>query len=463
MNFVWLPRRGDSLQRVTSSLQVACLAGIVALTGVTSPAMAQSEVKSAVDGAGTAINNQLGDWLGVKKPPPPKRRTKPKPAAAKPAAVKPAEAKPAPAKPAVTTTAPVEQPKAQISPAPSAAPETIAAPKPAAAPKTTAAVPVPKPRPFDGTPKAAAITSEPITPLAVTPIPVTPPAMAKPAPIAAPMPLTAPRTAAANVPLPPRPPIARPSAPRLAALPSVEASPAMAEPVIPMPPARAPATAKTAALPPVEEAEPEEPAKRAAPSTPAVATICPELSNENLAVFTTVEVTATQSACTVDRGVSMSAVKMRDGRMVKLEPPAVLRCEMAASVANWLRDKVDPAVATLGSPLDVVMVAASQQCRPRNRVKGAKISEHGRGNALDTRGYVLENGAKYVIGRESKDAKAMPQAFQETLKASACADFTTILGPGSDGYHEEHLHVDRAVRRTTVSLCRWIIGRGGGN
>ncbi|HEY9215624.1 MAG TPA: extensin family protein, partial [Ancylobacter sp.] len=226
-------------------------------------------------------------------------------------------------------------------------------------------------------------------------------------------------------------------------------------------PARAPET-KTAALPPVEEAEPDEPAPSAAPSPPLVATICPELSNENLAVFAPVEVTATQSACAVDRGVSMSAVRMRDGRLVKLEPAAVLRCEMAASVANWLRNGVDPAIATLGSPLDVVMVAASQQCRPRNRVKGAKISEHGRGNALDTRGYVLEDGRKFVIGRETKDAKAMPQAFQELLKASACADFTTILGPGSDGYHEEHLHVDRAVRRSTVAMCRWIIGRGGG-
>ena len=426
------------------------------------PADAQSDVKSAVDGAGTAINNQLGEMFGVKKPPPPKRRTKPtkpvaaKPAAAKPAAkgveTKPAEIKPAETKPAAAATAPVEPPKAAAPTPP------VMEAKPAAALRP-AAVPLPQPRPFDGTPKAAAIISEPITPLAVTPIPVKPAPMGKPAPVVAPTPLTPPRAAVANVPLPPRPPIARATTPRLAALPDPAAASTTAAPV---PPARAPET-KTAALPPVEDAEPEEPAKGAAPAAPAVATICPELSNENLAVFTTVEVTATQSACTVDRGVSMSAVKMRDGRMVKLEPAAVLRCEMAASVANWLRDKVDPAVATLGSPLNVVMVAASQQCRPRNRVKGAKISEHGRGNALDTRGYVLEDGRKFVIGKDTKDAKAMPQAFQEALKASACADFTTILGPGSDGYHEEHLHVDRAVRRSTVAMCQWKIGSGGGN
>lgn len=436
MNFVWLPRRGDSLRRATSTLRATLLVGALVLMSGALPAMAQSDVKSAVDGAGTAINNQLGELFGVKKPPP-KRRTRP---------TKPAAAKPAEVKPVVTTTTPIEQPKA-------------AAPTPVAEPKA-AAVPLPQPRPYDGTPKAAAVTVEPVAPLATKPLPPAKPTpLAKQAPIAAPMRLTPSSAALANVPLPPRPPIARTSAPRLAALPSPE-EPAE---VVPMPPPRAPAPeTKTAALPPVQETEPDEPAPGAAPSPPLVATICPELSNENLAVFAPVEVTATQSACAVDRGVSMSAVRMRDGRLVKLEPAAVLRCEMAASVANWLRNGVDPAVATLGSPLDVVMVAASQQCRPRNRVKGAKISEHGRGNALDTRGYVLEDGRKFVIGRETKDAKAMPQAFQELLKASACADFTTILGPGSDGYHEEHLHVDRAVRRSTVAMCRWIIGRGGG-
>ena len=446
---------------------MSSLAGVLVVITGTLPAMAQSDVKSAVDGAGTAINNQLGELFGVKKPPPPKRRTKPKPA--KPAIAKPSiaqpsvaqtsEAKTTDAKPVAkpAEAAPENAPPADAVAAEPATPK-VAAPGVVAQPKS-ATVPLPQPRPFDGIPKAASVTAEPIAPLATKPIAVTKPTpMVRPGVLAAPTPLAPSRAAVANVPLPPRPPIARGTAPRLATLPSPAAPAAETAPV---PPARA-AETKTAALPPVEEAEPDAPAQGAAPSRPAIATICPELSNDDLAVFTPIEVTATQSACTVDRGVSMSAVRMRDGRMVKLEPAAILRCEMAASVANWLRDGVDPAVATLGSKLEVVLVAGSQQCRGRNRVKGAKISEHGRGNALDTRGYVLEDGRKFVIGGDTKDAKAMPQAFQERLKASACADFTTILGPGSDGYHEEHLHVDRAVRRSTVAMCQWKIGSGGG-
>ncbi|WP_244517694.1 extensin family protein [Ancylobacter rudongensis] len=214
-----------------------------------------------------------------------------------------------------------------------------------------------------------------------------------------------------------------------------------------------------AALPPVPPSPPIPAPTDAPQASAALPTICPELSNEDLGVFTPVAVTATNTACTVDRGVSLSAVRMKDGRLVTLEPAATLRCEMAAAVARWVREGVEPAVATLGAPLDKVLVAASQQCRPRNRVAGAKISEHGRGNAIDTRGYVLKDGRRFIIGAPAPGSadQPMPVAFQELLKASACAEFTTILGPGSDGYHELHLHVDRAERRSRAVLCRWAV------
>ena len=38
--------------------------------------------------------------------------------------------------------------------------------------------------------------------------------------------------------------------------------------------------------------------------------------------------------------------------------------------------------------------------------------------------------------------------------ATAPADrFTTVLGPGSDGYHEAHIHLDLAERRQWLSAC----------
>jgi hypothetical protein len=45
------------------------------------------------------------------------------------------------------------------------------------------------------------------------------------------------------------------------------------------------------------------------------------------------------------------------------------------------------------------------------------------------------------------------------MRRSACARFTTVLGPGSDGYHENHFHVDLAQRRGDYRLCQWNLPR----
>jgi hypothetical protein len=47
--------------------------------------------------------------------------------------------------------------------------------------------------------------------------------------------------------------------------------------------------------------------------------------------------------------------------------------------------------------------------------------------------------------------------FREELRKVACAKFTTVLGPGSDGYHEEHIHLDLAERRGGYRLCQWNV------
>jgi hypothetical protein len=45
----------------------------------------------------------------------------------------------------------------------------------------------------------------------------------------------------------------------------------------------------------------------------------------------------------------------------------------------------------------------------------------------------------------------------EPLRASACARFSTVLGPGSDGYHQTHVHVDLESRRSGYRICQWDI------
>jgi hypothetical protein len=43
------------------------------------------------------------------------------------------------------------------------------------------------------------------------------------------------------------------------------------------------------------------------------------------------------------------------------------------------------------------------------------------------------------------------------VRASACAHFATVLGPGSDSEHAEHVHVDLEPRRNDYKLCEWDV------
>src|SRR5580700_11568419 len=89
-------------------------------------------------------------------------------------------------------------------------------------------------------------------------------------------------------------------------------------------------------------------------------------------------------------------------------------------------------------------------------LEGAKLSEHGKANALDIHSLRLANG-KVV---ELTDPH-VPKDFREGLRKSACAQFTTVLGPGSDSSHEDHIHVDLLERRGGYRICEWDVREPG--
>jgi hypothetical protein len=158
------------------------------------------------------------------------------------------------------------------------------------------------------------------------------------------------------------------------------------------------------------------------------------------------------NGCGIDDPVRLNAVMSKDNVRIAVTPPATLRCTTAEAVAHWVRDDVAPIAATLGAPLGGVANFDSYECRGRNRVLGAMISEHGKGNAIDIRALTLANGKSYELTDIHIDRQA-----RERLKASACARFTTVLGPASDGFHENHVHVDLAERRGGYRLCQWAV------
>ena len=150
--------------------------------------------------------------------------------------------------------------------------------------------------------------------------------------------------------------------------------------------------------------------------------------------------------------VKLEAVILADKTRVAITPAATLRCTMAEAVVHWVRDEVAPAAADLGAPLKSIETFDSYDCRGRNRIVGAKLSEHGRANALDLRMIKLANGKAMDL----TDPR-VPHDFRDNLKKSVCARFTTVLGPGSDPYHGNHVHIDLQERRGGYRMCQWDV------
>lgn len=148
--------------------------------------------------------------------------------------------------------------------------------------------------------------------------------------------------------------------------------------------------------------------------------------------------------------VELEEIALPNDRRVAMTPSATLRCGLAEAIAHWVRDEVAPASAALGSPLQAIENYDSYDCRGRNRVVGAKLSEHGRANAVDIKAVRLADGRSVSLA-----AFAVDVAFRTNVRRSACERFTTVLGPGSDGYHEMHIHVDLAERRGGYRMCQW--------
>ena len=144
-------------------------------------------------------------------------------------------------------------------------------------------------------------------------------------------------------------------------------------------------------------------------------------------------VTSRVNGCGISAPVSVEFVAG-----VRLNPPAMIDCTTAEALKSWVKNGLAPAF----SPRKVVelRIFGSYMCRPRNNLKGAKLSEHAKGKAIDIGAFVMDNGQTWTV----------LDNYNQTIRkarAAACGPFQTTLGPGSDGFHENHLHFDTASYR----------------
>lgn len=152
-----------------------------------------------------------------------------------------------------------------------------------------------------------------------------------------------------------------------------------------------------------------------------------------------------ESACVVEQPVRLRSIASGRHALGFVETP-ILACGFAVVLTRRLAEIAIPtALYHLGRPAANVLVGPGYACRPRNQQPGAELSVHAFGIALDIRGFELADGEQVMIGQpDSADRPAPERAFLDGLRTSACGYFTTVLGPGSDPHHEDHLHVDLA-------------------
>ncbi|HTE94163.1 MAG TPA: extensin family protein [Bradyrhizobium sp.] len=257
----------------------------------------------------------------------------------------------------------------------------------------------------------------------------------------------------------------RPKPRRQAALPALPASvplpqprPADAPVVEPekpaaakQPPAEVDKPAEQAASPPLPQPRPADaPAEQ--PASPPPPSACRLALTDAIAIAPSIPDIKGPGDCGGEDLVRLEAVVLPDKRRVSLKPAATFRCPMATAVADWIRTDMAPLAASLGSVISDLDNFDSFDCRGRNGVTGAKLSEHGHANALDVRGLKLANGQSISL-----TDRTVSRELRESVLHSVCARFSTVLGPGSDGYHEEHIHLDLMERHNNYKICQWDV------
>ncbi|MBU4527297.1 MAG: extensin family protein [Hoeflea sp.] len=139
---------------------------------------------------------------------------------------------------------------------------------------------------------------------------------------------------------------------------------------------------------------------------------------------------------------------------VSFSPATEMRCETALSLARWVEGVVLPATASLPGKarLTAINHGSTYVCRRRNNLPTGKMSEHSIGNAVDVVDFEFDGRGPIGIVPRAGDGN-IEEAFQRAVRGGACLHFTTVLGPGADASHDDHLHFDIAERRGGYRLC----------
>ncbi|MDQ6702592.1 MAG: extensin family protein [Pseudomonadota bacterium] len=151
---------------------------------------------------------------------------------------------------------------------------------------------------------------------------------------------------------------------------------------------------------------------------------------------------AAKPGCDIETPVRLKAVKLAPQwrTSIRLPDKPTLSCRFGERFGHWLRDLVAPLIAgELAVELKSVRTGPGYECRNSNRADAGKISAHASGLAADVASFELANGRTLAI---KPNGDEYLRATVDAIRVAACGWFTTVLGPGSDAAHADHIHVD---------------------
>jgi hypothetical protein len=137
-----------------------------------------------------------------------------------------------------------------------------------------------------------------------------------------------------------------------------------------------------------------------------------------------------------------------------VSPAATLACPIVSALDAWIKDAVQPAANRwFNQPVVEIKQISAYSCRGMNGQPGARISEHAFGNALDIASFVLADGRKVSVQHGWRGTPE-EQGFLRDIQAAACEQFSTVLAPGSNAFHYDHIHVDLMRRSSGRRICQ---------
>jgi len=142
---------------------------------------------------------------------------------------------------------------------------------------------------------------------------------------------------------------------------------------------------------------------------------------------------------------------------IGLTSSATLSCPVVATTDQWLAEIVQPAAMNILGAQVIEMRAGSYSCRAMNNgTATSRTSEHAFGNAVDIFSFRL-NDNRVITVKDGWRGSAEEQNFLREVFVGACTYFGTVLGPGADPMHYDHIHIDLARHSKGRRICKPII------